>query len=833
MLALLALLGCNDPTPLPYEPQPIVPGAPMAGAAEATLDLPIGTPLGGYSSRCNYLGGDSKVDNRQTAYGHAFMRSTGVHTRPWLKVLWLENGDDNLVIIKVDIIYSFDGLVTEITRQLEEATGEDLTGRVILTASHTHHAPSNWSDQIHFYLGGDKFNVENFQRFAKIATDTALTAYNQREPVAIGAAWQKDWDPDDRVFHDRRGENNDLAVWDDAPAGYGKDPYLHMLRVDRLDGSPLAMAFTFGMHGTILGGDNPLYSTDSSGAVEAAVQEQFDEPVIVMHLQGAGGDASPSGHDEGFAHIETVGEEAIAPILALWDQTPTASSPIAMETASRHIPQHHDEVRVTREGAVDWYYPPYQEDYRADDVIYDGNGDILSPLDEFNAPYGAAFCGSDAPLIPAGNIGSEIFPYVACMDVELMAGVLAGIFDINIETFPLPLPESLKAGTTATRIGPLATLNVDGEVVQEDLFAGFFPAEPTAMYSEQWRRRVRAELGYDMPLIVGYAQDHEGYFLIPEDWLVGGYEPNINIWGPLQAEHVMEGVLATGADVLATQDIREVPDPLGTWSPTVYEDKPLPTLAPDLTPEAGTLLTAPPEYLWVPNAMTVDLAVPETCPRVSCIVQMAWIGGDPGVDLPRVVLERQQGEAWVEVTDRSGRPVTDAWTDLLTAYTPDPLYPLDLQQTHYWWAAWQAVGHVNDRLGLPLGTYRVTVSGQSYLGGATTWPWPSEPYSVSSEPFEVVPAQIQIGDSGAGLQAWIDAPAQGWRLIDMDGASRGRNPAANPLTLTWTLDDGSEQQSTLNTVISGGANLLEAAPAGAVALRVDDAYGNTGSLALQ
>ena len=35
--------------------------------------------------------------------------------------------------------------------------------------------------------------------------------------------------------------------------------------------------------------------------------------------------------------------------------------------------------------------------------------------------------------------------------------------------------------------------------------------------------------------MVGYAQDHEGYLLLAEDWLVGGGdEPGINVWGPLQ-----------------------------------------------------------------------------------------------------------------------------------------------------------------------------------------------------------------------------------------------------------------------------------------------------------
>ena len=77
MLLLLSVLACDGPTGEPYTSPPIVPGPPQAGAAEATLDLPMGAPLGGYSSRCNYLGGDSKVDNRASAYTHAFMRSAG------------------------------------------------------------------------------------------------------------------------------------------------------------------------------------------------------------------------------------------------------------------------------------------------------------------------------------------------------------------------------------------------------------------------------------------------------------------------------------------------------------------------------------------------------------------------------------------------------------------------------------------------------------------------------------------------------------------------------------------------------------------------------------
>ena len=53
-------------------------------------------------------------------------------------------------------------------------------------------------------------------------------------------------------------------------------------------------------------------------------------------------------------------------------------------------------------------------------------------------------------------------------------------------------------------------------------------------------RRSRA----DHTILVGYAQGHVGYMLAPEDWLLGGYEPSVTFWGPLEAEYVAEQLAA-------------------------------------------------------------------------------------------------------------------------------------------------------------------------------------------------------------------------------------------------------------------------------------------------
>ena len=850
LLALLSACG-PDTDPTARTPLTLIAGTPVAGVAEVALDFPVGSPMGGYSSRCDYLGGDGKVDNRQSAYALAFTSSAGVQTRPMAKALWLENGDQHFVLLKADVIYSFDGLVEEMEARLEEATGHDLDGRVILTTSHTHNAPANFSDQIPFYLGGDRYNEEVFRRFATSLEDAALSAYDGRVSAKIGMGIAKDWDPEDRVYADRRSQNDSLAIWDDVEPGYGKDPYIYLLRVDDLNDTPMGLFFTFGIHGTSLGGDNAMMSTDSTGHLEVVLQEQFDTPVVVSHLQGAGGDATPKGssvHGHEYAVMEGIGEYAVEAITELWSQTPTSAEPLTLESIGRSFSQSLDQIQVTRDGTVDWHYAAYDDsdDFRPDDKIYDEAGDIISPIDEFNAIYGGVFCGYDDPLINAGTIGSTVYPYDGCMNVELISFILNGIF--SLDGFweggeaPLPLPSSLQAGTAATMISPLAIRQADGTEVSEDFLVSFFPGETTAMFTEQFRRRAEAELGLSHSMVVGYAQDHEGYLLIPEDWLVGGYEANINLWGPLQGEYLLEGVLDMTEENLLT-DTLEPQDPLGIYQPTAYTVRDLPLDAPDETPAAGTALTSVPEYLYTP----LDLALPDKAkdgdalvavapaaevPRVQGLVQFAWEGGDPGVDIPLVVLERQDGGDWVEVTTAAGRPVSSDLPDVLLTLTSDPLYPYTDPQSHIWWVGWQAVSHVHDRAGLPEGTYRLHVYGKTYAGGAQQWPWPTTDYDLTSDPFTIVPAEVSVVLGEGTVSAWIEAPAHGYRLVDLDGSAHGSNPVRDA-TLTWIFEDGSEQVEQIEGVIADGMTTFTTSPPiDAVEAVVTDIYGNTGWVSL-
>jgi hypothetical protein len=205
------------------------------------------------------------------------------------------------------------------------------------------------------------------------------------------------------------------------------------------------------------------------------------------------------------------------------------------------------------------------------------------------------------------------------------------------------------------------------------------------------------------------------------------------------------------------------------------------------------------------------------------------------VDLPDVYLERKgEDGGWSEVLTHSGRPVHSPMHDFILSTTADPLYPFDVPQRHTWWLAWQPVAHAADRAGLPEGVYRFHIYGQSYAGGATTWPWPAQGYELTSPEFTVVPGDVSLGWDGATLTGALAAPAAGFRMVDLDGSSRGANPVRGA-TITAIYADSDAVLTPSEETISGGITAWTLDPADladAVAISVEDEYGNAGWLDL-
>jgi neutral ceramidase len=317
--------------------------------------------------------------------------------------------------------------------------------------------------------------------------------------------------------------------------------------------------------------------------------------------------------------------------------------------------------------------------------------------------------------------------------------------------------------------------------------------------------------------------------LRPEDWMMGGYEPSVTFWGPLEAEYIAERLLDLMP--LAMSPSREDSASDGATrlaTASIVDNYPID----DPAPMRGTIPTQIPAVTWARTGTPAQAQPPATIARVSGIATFTWIGDDPETKTPHVTLQFEavpNSGNFAPVTRRSGRIVDEA--EVVIAYTPSPLQrPPTGPQTHVWVAEWQAVpwfgapnvDALDARGGVPLGRYRFHVDGNGW--------------SLDSNPFQVAAGGVVLTSAkrtGGMVQvstAW-HAP-KGWRLMDPILMSNQPVPIrSQQVTVTLLASGGTPLSSTqVTTDAAGNAQVTD--DIAAVSVKVTDRFGNsaTGSI---
>jgi len=196
------------------------------------------------------------------------------------KALVLEEGGNRAVILTLDVVAVTEPLVTEVRRGIREQLGIDASG-VLLNASHNHHTY-------------DQIAPDLASRLVKAVRQ----ASQNMVPARVGAGAGRE----DRITINRRLRTKDGKHWtirratpsppDDAVAGLGPlDPQIGLLRVDAMDGKPLALVYNFAGHayGGAAGGG---ITADFPGFASRVVERAWPG-AVALFLQGAAGDVTP------------------------------------------------------------------------------------------------------------------------------------------------------------------------------------------------------------------------------------------------------------------------------------------------------------------------------------------------------------------------------------------------------------------------------------------------------------------------------------------------------------------------------------------------------------
>lgn len=210
--------------------------------------------------------------------------ATGTLDPLYARVLLLEAGNQRLALVTLDLGRSFGpASLDEIKNAARKSSGINC---LIVAASHTHSAPVVQD----VYKNG----VPQWEKTALGKIEAAIeTSAHRLEDARIGSGTGSVY-----IGHNRLRVNADGSVsWFErnttgiptAPV----DPTVTVLRVDRADGSPLAVVVNYACHPVVFGSDNFRYSADFPAVMNRVVEEAMGPGAISFFLQGGSGDINP------------------------------------------------------------------------------------------------------------------------------------------------------------------------------------------------------------------------------------------------------------------------------------------------------------------------------------------------------------------------------------------------------------------------------------------------------------------------------------------------------------------------------------------------------------
>ncbi|MEN6347213.1 MAG: hypothetical protein ABFE16_18085 [Armatimonadia bacterium] len=211
-----------------------------------------------------------------------------IHDRLYAKALVLDDGRTRAAIVALDAVAIggigdiSDDFLPRLRSRVEQELG--IPGlNVLVNASHTH-PPGRM-------LCDDDQQVERTFDAIRRA-QAALVAVT----VGVGVGHE------DRIMINRTLRLKDGKGWtirqanpcppDEQVAGLGPiDPEIGILRIDRLDGRPLAVVYNFACH-PLLGVPGGGLTANFPGFASRVIEEQLGGDAMALFLQGAGGDVT-------------------------------------------------------------------------------------------------------------------------------------------------------------------------------------------------------------------------------------------------------------------------------------------------------------------------------------------------------------------------------------------------------------------------------------------------------------------------------------------------------------------------------------------------------------
>lgn len=265
----------------------------MVGVGVEAITPPPGTPSAGYAER--------KGEGME-----------GVHDPLLAIALFIDNGEKQVVFCSVDHLgYTYE-MAQEVVRRVHQVP-ELAACEIYIASSHTH---SGGGAFLKIPLIGEALagpydpSITDF--YIEQTKEAILKAGLNPVPAKIGIGY---------------GESRDLSKYRGKwPVDIEPLTDVAMIKLVKLDGSPLAVLFNYAVHPTVLDSSNEQFSADFVGYARKRLQILLGLEVQPLYFNGAQGDIVPAIFDESdrFLSCGILGSSLAESVYEIWKETETS-----------------------------------------------------------------------------------------------------------------------------------------------------------------------------------------------------------------------------------------------------------------------------------------------------------------------------------------------------------------------------------------------------------------------------------------------------------------------------------------------------------------------------
>jgi hypothetical protein len=222
--------------------------------------------------------------------GYGARKSTGVRDRIYHRIVLLDDGFTQFLLVSSELCVVSPATYDLVAAELDQKLGINPLN-FWWTLTHTHSAPELGTPGLPAVFMGDRYqhpvDFDYLEEVKQKLIDGIIEARRLLRPVKIGFGMGES---KANINRRERKPNGKIALgfYPEGPV----DSQIGLIRLDNMDGSPLALIANYPIHGTFFGQDNLFISGDVPGLISTYVQEKLKTPVLFIN--GAAGNLAPN-----------------------------------------------------------------------------------------------------------------------------------------------------------------------------------------------------------------------------------------------------------------------------------------------------------------------------------------------------------------------------------------------------------------------------------------------------------------------------------------------------------------------------------------------------------